>query len=199
MTPLAAAADPARMDVVLRTTDLAVGYRTRRSRRAVLERVNLTVHAGELVCLLGPNGIGKSTLLRTVARMQPPLWGEVELGGKSLRTITQSDLAKRLGVVLTARVAPEALPARRIVELARYPYSGWFGRVTAGEISDRINDWRESKVAIMSLACSATLDGAPLADATVVFEPEKFLGENIKPATGITGPQGTMRSDPADY
>ena len=50
----------------LRTRDLAVGYRTPPQRRAVLERVNLAVRAGELVCLLGPNGIGKSTLLRTL-------------------------------------------------------------------------------------------------------------------------------------
>jgi len=114
----------------LRTCDLAVGYSTRRSRRAVLERVNLEARAGELVCLLGPNGIGKSTLLRTLARMQPPLWGAVELGGADLRSITPAELARRLGVVLTERVMVEALPVRRIVELGRYPHSGWFGRIT---------------------------------------------------------------------
>jgi iron complex transport system ATP-binding protein len=85
----------------LRTFDLAVGYRVRRARRAVLEHVNLSVRAGELVCLLGPNGIGKSTLLRTLARMQPALWGTVELGGADLRSITQTELARRIGVVLT--------------------------------------------------------------------------------------------------
>ena len=62
----------------LRTRDLAVGYRTRRrSRRAVLERVNVSVRPGNLVCLLGPNGTGKSTLLRTMARIQPALRGSV--------------------------------------------------------------------------------------------------------------------------
>lgn len=114
----------------LRTRDLAVGYSTRRSTRAVLERVNLEARAGELVCLLGPNGIGKSTLLRTLARMQSPLWGTVELGGADLRSITHAELARRLGVVLTERVMVEALPVRRIVELGRYPHSGWFGRIT---------------------------------------------------------------------
>jgi iron complex transport system ATP-binding protein len=118
------------MTPALRTRDLAVGYRMRRSRRAVLEHVNLAVHSGELVCLLGPNGIGKSTLLRTLARMQPTLWGSVELGGSNLRWITHVELARRLGVVLTERVAVEALSVRRIVELGRYPHSGWFGRIT---------------------------------------------------------------------
>jgi iron complex transport system ATP-binding protein len=113
----------------LQTCDLAVGYKSHGLTRAVLERVNVHVRSGELVCLLGPNGIGKSTLLRTIARMQPPLWGAVELGGVNLRAISQIDLARRLGVVLTERVAVDAVPASRIVELGRYPYSGWFGRL----------------------------------------------------------------------
>ena len=138
------------MTPALRTRDLAVGYRTHRSRRAVLEHVNLAVHSGELVCLLGANGIGKSTLLRTLARMQPPLWGSVELGGSNLRWITQIELARRLGVVLTERVAVEALPVRRIVELGRYPHSGWFGRITD---RDRMAvDWAIDAVAARHLA-----------------------------------------------
>lgn len=111
----------------LRTHDLAVGYRTRRARRAVLERVNLAINPGELVCLLGPNGIGKSTLIRTLARMQPALWGSVELGGSSLGSLSAADLARRLGVVLTERIAVESLRSRQIVELGRYPHSGWLG------------------------------------------------------------------------
>lgn len=134
----------------LRTRDLAVGYRTRRTRRAVLECVNLTVRAGELVCLLGPNGIGKSTLLRTLARMQPALWGTVELGGADLRSITNAELARRLGVVLTERLAVEALPARRIVELGRYPHSGWFGRIS--DRDRRVVDWAIDAVGARHLA-----------------------------------------------
>jgi iron complex transport system ATP-binding protein len=114
----------------LRTRDLAVGYRTRGSRRAVLERVNLAVHPGELVCLLGPNGIGKSTLLRTLARMQPALWGSIELGGVPLKSLSAAELARRLGVVLTERVAVDGLSVRSVVEIGRYPHSGWLGRLT---------------------------------------------------------------------
>ena len=114
----------------LETRDLAVGYATRGTRRAVLERVNLAAHAGELVCLLGPNGIGKSTLLRTLARMQPPLWGSIALGGLPLASLPARDLARRLGIVLTDRVAVDSLPVRSVVELGRYPHSGWFGWLT---------------------------------------------------------------------
>ncbi len=113
------------------TRDLAVGYQSRRQRRAVLERVNLAADPGELVCLLGPNGIGKSTLIRTLARMQPALWGSVELGGVSLESLSASDLARRLAVVLTERVGVESVRARQVVELGRYPYSGWLGSLSA--------------------------------------------------------------------
>jgi iron complex transport system ATP-binding protein len=150
MTPDAAAAVSADLEPALRTRDLAVGYRTRRRRRAVLEHVNLAVRPGELVCLLGPNGIGKSTLLRTLARMQPALWGSVELDGSDLRSITHSELARRLGVVLTERVAVEALPVRRIVELGRYPHSGWFGRLT--DRDRRAVDWAIDVVGARHLA-----------------------------------------------
>jgi iron complex transport system ATP-binding protein len=123
----------------LQTRDLAVGYRTRGTRRAVVERVNLSVSAGELVCLLGPNGIGKSTLLRTLGRMQPALWGSIDLGGEPLASLSASQLARRLGVVLTERVAIEALSVRRVVEFGRYPHSGWLGRLHAHD--HEVVDW----------------------------------------------------------
>ena len=111
----------------LRTCNLAVGYRSRRQRRAILERVSVSVACGELVCLLGPNGIGKSTLMRTLGRIQPLLWGTIELAGRALESLSAAELAQRLGVVLTERVAVESLRVRQIVELGRYPHSGWFG------------------------------------------------------------------------
>ena len=111
----------------LLTRNLAVGYRSRRRHCAVLERMNLTARAGDLVCVLGANGSGKSTLLRTLVRLQPALAGHIELAGVGLTAITQPELARRIGVVLTERVLVDALPARRIVELGRYAHSGWWG------------------------------------------------------------------------
>lgn len=118
---------PAESVPALSTRDLAVGYRSRGERHAVLERVCVSVTQGELVCVLGPNGIGKSTLMRTLGRMQAPLWGSVELAGQAIESLSVSELARRLGVVLTERIAVESLRVRQIVELGRYPHSGWFG------------------------------------------------------------------------
>lgn len=111
----------------LRAHDLTVGYAARHSRRAVIERVNVAASPGEMVCLLGPNGIGKSTLLRTLGAMQPALAGRVDLDNRDTRTLTPGQLAKRLAVVLTDRGVIDGLTTRRVVELGRHPHIGWFG------------------------------------------------------------------------
>ena len=125
-------ADPSAHErCAVRARDLAVGYRTRSGRRAVLEGITVKVETGELVCLIGPNGIGKSTLIRTLAKLQPPLWGSIALAGIDLASLSPGDVAKRVGVVLTDRVGVAGLTVRQIVELGRYPYTGWLGTLTA--------------------------------------------------------------------
>ncbi len=64
------------------------------------------------------------------------------------------------------------------------------GKVSADEIRERIEQWQATKVAIMPFVCTVTLDRAPLAGATVTLVPEKFLGPNVQPASGISGDQG---------
>jgi iron complex transport system ATP-binding protein len=144
----------------LRAVDLSIGYRSRKTQRIVLDHLNVSVQSGELVCLLGPNGIGKSTFLRTLAKIQKPLAGKVELGGVDLQSLSQVELARRMGVVLTERVAVGALPAYRLVELGRYPHLGWFGTLTARD--HEVVQWAIECVRVQSLAMrdsSALSDG----------------------------------------
>ena len=112
---------------------LDIGYRSRRGDTSVARQINLRLDAGEFVCLLGPNGAGKSTLMRTIAGMQPPLAGQVRVGGRDLQEIPARNRAGLVGVVLTERVSAGLLTSYALVSLGRYPYTSWFGRLTEND------------------------------------------------------------------
>ncbi len=119
---------------------LAVGYKAGRTKsRAVLQCIDLELSRGEFVCLLGPNGIGKSTLLRTIGKMQPPLAGSVEVGGRDIYQLSNHALAMLLSVVLTDRLTVGRLTAYALIGLGRYPYTGWAAGLTADD--HRIIQW----------------------------------------------------------
>ena len=112
----------------LATEHLTIGYRTDQPEHSVARALRLKVLPGQLICLLGPNGAGKSTLLRTLAGMQPPLSGTIHLAGQPLATLTASQLATQLAVVLTEAPHPH-LTTYDLVAMGRYPYTGWLGRL----------------------------------------------------------------------
>ncbi len=116
---------------ILALKNLAIGYRpSRKQTKVVAENLSVNLKAGELVCLLGPNGAGKSTLMRTIAGMQPPIGGEVLLGGTNIHQISSRDLAKKLSVVLTEKITIGTLSAYSLVALGRYPHTNWAGTLT---------------------------------------------------------------------
>lgn len=114
----------------LRSRQLTVGYAGRRS-CAVLQGVEVALEAGELIAVLGPNGAGKSTLLRTLAGMQLPLTGTVEIFGEPLAELTPQQRARRIGVVLPERVQVGLMTVFELVALGRHPFTGWQGRLRA--------------------------------------------------------------------
>lgn len=119
---------------LLHTTDLQTGYHSGGKKTVVSAGLpGLTIRSGSLICLLGPNGAGKSTLLRTLAGLQPPLAGKIEIDGKT--GLSSAELAKKISLVLTDKVMGNNLDVRSMVALGRYPWSDWLGGL--GD-SDRI-------------------------------------------------------------
>jgi iron complex transport system ATP-binding protein len=116
---------------LLQTSGLQAGYRSGSQKTVTIGGpLDLEIRAGQLVCLLGPNGAGKSTLLRTLAGLQPPLEGSVEIGGIGAGRLTPNQRAKKVSLVLTDRVAGNNLTVYSIIALGRYPYSGWLGNLS---------------------------------------------------------------------
>lgn len=111
--------------IELRNISLGFG-----SRRLITE-ASTRFECGKITALLGRNGTGKSTLLRTIAALQRPLEGEVLVGGDSVATIGSQQLSLRLSFVNTERVDVEALRVLDVVAIGRSPYTDWMGRLGA--------------------------------------------------------------------
>lgn len=136
---------------VLTTHDLDIGYRAARRPPAVVARgISAALRAGELVCLIGPNGTGKSTLMRTLAGMQPALGGQVRLGEDDVFTLKARELARRMSIVLTERVDVGNLSAYALVALGRHPYTDWTGQL--GEGDEAVVRWAIESVGARHLA-----------------------------------------------
>lgn len=120
---------------VLNAKDLTVGYRKGNSTTPVISGLNLSLSRGKLVALIGANGIGKSTLLRTLVGNQPPLEGEVSISGIRIGEISRKDLSLLLGIVNTERTQAGALTVREVVSLGRQPYTGFLGILSKNDKS----------------------------------------------------------------
>lgn len=112
-------------DALMELRGVCAGY----GEKCLVRDITLKVEGGEMVTMLGANGVGKSTLLRTICGELPPLRGEVYIGGINTHTAGRAHLAKRLSMVTTDRVEQEGLSVRDVVAMGRYPYTGFFGRL----------------------------------------------------------------------
>jgi iron complex transport system ATP-binding protein len=105
--------------IVLETKNLNIGYPE--SNQTLFESLNLSLKLGELVCFMGPNGVGKSTLIRTLARLQKPISGEINITGADQET----SLSQHVSVVLTDRLSSMSMTVYELITFGRYPYLDW--------------------------------------------------------------------------
>ncbi len=108
---------------VIQAKDLCVGY----DGQAVVSDIAFTVDAGRILTLVGPNGCGKSTLLKSITRQLEIVSGTIYLENRSMLGMKESDVAKKMSILMTERVRPELMTCRDIVSTGRYPYTGRLG------------------------------------------------------------------------
>lgn len=171
----------------IRIDSLSIGYRGKSSVKVVAANYNATINSGELTCLLGANGVGKSTLLRTLSAFQPKVSGHIFIQGKDISDYTDSDLSTVISVVLTEKCDVRNMTVTELVGLGRSPYTNFWGTLTkddrrivehsielvrAGELKDRmvhtLSDGERQKVMIAKALAQET---------PVIFldEPTAFL------------------------
>ncbi|MFC4604334.1 ABC transporter ATP-binding protein [Rhodococcus kronopolitis] len=101
--------------------NLTVGY----GDRVIVDGLDLEIPAGVVTTVIGPNGCGKSTLLRTLGRLLKPKSGRVLLDGKAISSLKTKDVARTLGMLPQAPVAPEGLTVADLVARGRHPHQSW--------------------------------------------------------------------------
>ena len=128
------------MELVLK--DLVIGYNTRAGQRRVTAPLSVKLPERRLICLVGRNGVGKSTLLRSLSGLQPPLSGDVLLGGSSIASYSHKALARLVSVVTTRDVPVPSMTSWEVVALGRSPYTQFWGQLSPAdkEIVDRSID-----------------------------------------------------------
>ena len=173
---------------ILKSSELAVGY----TKEIIVGGVNLSVCAGEVLCLIGPNGSGKSTILKTITRELQALGGKIFLLGKDASRLSQLESARHLSMVMTEKIRPEFMTCREVVESARYPYTGRLGllsdqdkaavtsaieAVGARELSDKlfgkVSDGQKQRIMLARAIAQDT-------EIIVLDEPTSFLDMRYK-------------------
>lgn len=114
--------------------NLSIGYQTKHGIKTVATGIDGTIKSGELTCLLGANGVGKSTLLKTLSSFQPKTGGEILLEGRELSEYSDKQLSRLIGVVLTEKPDVRNMTVRELVSLGRSPYTGFWGTYSKDDL-----------------------------------------------------------------
>ncbi|MDD4425408.1 MAG: ABC transporter ATP-binding protein [Mariniphaga sp.] len=111
--------------------ELSVGYdHPGEGQREILKNINLSAAPGEMVALIGSNGIGKSTLLRTIAGFQPWFAGDIQVEGEGLQTYSPKEKARLISFVSTDNVRIPNMSVFDLVAYGRFPYTNWIGSLS---------------------------------------------------------------------
>ncbi len=119
------------MDRIISTIDLEVGYLKNES---ILKNISFQVAEGEIIAIIGGNGTGKSTLLKTIIRQLKKQAGEIRICDVDEATLAEAEIAKELSMVMTERINPELMDCFEMVATGRYPYTGMFGKLSDEDI-----------------------------------------------------------------
>lgn len=120
------------MSSALDVRNLQIGYNLQK-REFCAGPLSFSLQQGELAILIGPNGVGKSTLLRTLARLVRPLSGEIYINAISIERLARSDMARYVAFVSTETSFPFYLSIYDLIALGRIPYLNWMGRLSAND------------------------------------------------------------------
>jgi iron complex transport system ATP-binding protein len=114
---------------ILSLNSLKIGYVSGKHRKVLLPPLKASANKGELIAVIGRNGIGKSTLLRTIAGLQSSLGGEIMFNGRNINDYSRLDLAQKVAYISTEIVKVSNMSVYDLVSLGRFPHTNWIGKI----------------------------------------------------------------------
>jgi len=123
---------------ILKLSNIKIGYKTKKKDIVVAKNISFELQKSKLTALIGINGIGKSTLLKTIIGFEKPLNGTIFFYQKDISKINSEKLAKHISIVLTEKIPPNNLSVYELVALGRQPYTNWIG--TLSDLDKQIID-----------------------------------------------------------
>ncbi|GAA0878806.1 hypothetical protein GCM10009119_17740 [Algoriphagus jejuensis] len=120
--------------IALEGKGLTLGYFHKKTKKEILHGLDFRLFRGELTCLLGPNGVGKSTLIKAILGQIQPWQGSILLDGRPIESFNSEELAKRISVVLTDPIFPGNMTVGQLVALGRTPHTGWLGKLNPQDL-----------------------------------------------------------------
>ncbi len=177
---------------MIQLNDVEIGYKSKKGAVSVFKHLNIEFHTGDLIGLMGDNGIGKSTLLKTITGTLKPLSGQVLLDGKNSNSYSAAELARYLSIVITEKIGGFNLTAWDVVASGRTPYINLFGKLQQEDkdiieaslqklnlvplkdkLIDELSDGQRQKVMIAKSLAQQT-------PVIILDEPTAFLDYNSK-------------------
>ncbi|MBG6062764.1 iron complex transport system ATP-binding protein [Flavobacterium sp. CG_9.1] len=128
--------------IILESSKISIGYFRKKEHIVVASAISINLKKGKLIALVGANGIGKSTLLKTITGIQKPLQGAVFLNERKISSYEPLELAQNLSIVLTEKLPPSNLTVFELIALGRQPYTNWIGTLSEVDIS-KVNEAME--------------------------------------------------------
>ncbi len=125
-------------NIILKTENLSIGYQDKKAQNIVASKIDIAIEKRKLVAVLGKNGIGKSTLLRTISKVQKVLKGEVFINQKNIDRFTNKELSTVLSLVLTERLPESQITVFELIALGRQPYTNWIDKLSENDL-EKIN------------------------------------------------------------
>lgn len=122
-------------DYTILINNLAIGYSNGKSNQKIISsHIDLNTKPSTLTCIIGHNGTGKSTLLRTIAGLQPVMGGYIYIAGQPLDSYTKAETSRLLSIVLTHRPNLKNIKVNELVAMGRAPYTGFFGKLNKDDM-----------------------------------------------------------------